>query len=340
MLAISTSLPPHMAKPSDTTSSRDSRLPSSTMSSSLAILPSAPVPSSLSLHQHSPTTARRPKLSLNTASASQTRSFGKGASLRLETLSAVSPTARNTFSNAYDAPTQTQGRPSLKLNTSNDNSEVAQDSFNKSTPRYDSATASSASSTESLTTPPPYKLSHHITSILSNSPYPQIRPRKMTTRPFFPPIKRVSFKEPLVEEITNTLYTAKHSDLDTSIASIIPEPPKTPKVNTNCELEIHTSSNITDTSSEPPARSPSPTLSVRSNDSTQSSPMIPSKRDSSDSESEDSCPETPIAGRRKRNRLWRWTLAPHTKSESESESSYSTSSSTSAETSPSDSDSG
>jgi hypothetical protein len=50
----------------------------------------------------------RPKLSINTE---QPRILGKGASLRLETLSAVSPTVRNTFSNAYERPAPAPSTP-------------------------------------------------------------------------------------------------------------------------------------------------------------------------------------------------------------------------------------
>ncbi len=39
-------------------------------------------------------------------------------------------------------------------------------------------------------------------------------------------------------------------------------------------------------------------------------PRTGDKRDSSDEEDSDTCPATPIAGRRKRHRQWRWTLGP------------------------------
>ncbi|KAJ8106731.1 hypothetical protein OPT61_g9349 [Boeremia exigua] len=38
-------------------------------------------------------------------------------------------------------------------------------------------------------------------------------------------------------------------------------------------------------------------------------PRLGDKRDSSESEDDsDTCPQTPVAGRRKRSRDWRWTL--------------------------------
>jgi hypothetical protein len=54
-----------------------------------------------------------------------------------------------------------------------------------------------------------------------------------------------------------------------------------------------------------------PTLAtVTTNSAPQArSPRTGEKRDSSSSEDEsDTCPQTPVAGRRKRSRDWRWTL--------------------------------
>ena len=52
---------------------------------------------------HSRIASSRPTLSINTSfSTLQSRTFGKGSSLRLDTLSAVSPTVKNTYSNAYE----------------------------------------------------------------------------------------------------------------------------------------------------------------------------------------------------------------------------------------------
>jgi len=42
-------------------------------------------------------------------------------------------------------------------------------------------------------------------------------------------------------------------------------------------------------------------------------PLVGEKRESSDEDS-DTCPETPVAGRRKRRREWVWTLGPVDKS--------------------------
>lgn len=39
-------------------------------------------------------------------------------------------------------------------------------------------------------------------------------------------------------------------------------------------------------------------------------PQTGEKRESSDEEDSDTCPATPVAGRRKRHRQWRWTLGP------------------------------
>ncbi|TKA32805.1 hypothetical protein B0A50_01030 [Salinomyces thailandicus] len=90
-------MPPPLPPPlSDNTAPSSMVAPSSTLS--LAILPTAP----LNYAARPTPPSKRPKLSLNTTQT-PTLLGGKGStSLRLETLSAVSPTARNTFSNAYE----------------------------------------------------------------------------------------------------------------------------------------------------------------------------------------------------------------------------------------------
>ncbi|KAF2201933.1 hypothetical protein GQ43DRAFT_370259 [Delitschia confertaspora ATCC 74209] len=114
------------------------------------------------------------------------------------------------------------------------------------------------------------------------------------TRPLFPATKSVSFRTPLEEEIKTVKYTMAHSDIEAP-------------------------------SSEEPSESSDQSSSEQSSSSAFSSlegsprprePRTGEKRDSSSSEeeSDDSCPETPVAGRRKRSRDWRWTLGPLEKS--------------------------
>ncbi|KAH8722895.1 hypothetical protein GQ44DRAFT_741267 [Phaeosphaeriaceae sp. PMI808] len=249
---------------------------------------------------------QRPKLSVNT---SQPRSFGKGkgASLRLDTLSAVSPTNINTFSNAYPASTlaSTSTSTSISTSTSVSTSTSTSTSTPSSTPIIPSPTSALSStltsaSNESATTCIPYKQPHNLASILINSPARSIIPRKMaSSRPMFPAEKHVSFRTPLEEEITTIKYTLAHSDLDSSISTL--------------SSLASTSDSDSNSNSDKPS-----SLSVHSTpDSTVSTfssprpkqPRTGDKRDSSSSEDEsDTCPATPVAGRRKRTRDWRWTL--------------------------------
>ncbi|KAF2865361.1 hypothetical protein BDV95DRAFT_507284 [Massariosphaeria phaeospora] len=282
-----------------------SRAPPPTMTTSLPLIPQRP---------------QRPKLQVDTH---QRRTFGKGSSLRLDTLSAVSPTARNTFQN-QDAPALEQpasarpSRPRLSIDSG------CQETSNppSSTPTSASTLSSaltSACSSGSATIRIPYKQPHNLTSILSNSPACQLLPRKMApARPLFPAEKRVSFRTPLEEEIRTVTYTLAHSDLESSISTLS-------SIATSASME--SDSSVTSVSATPAAASadvpssPSiPSASAHSSSAAFSSlegsprpkgPRIGDKRDSSESESDsDSCPETPVAGRRKRTRDWRWTLAP------------------------------
>ncbi|KAF2190829.1 hypothetical protein K469DRAFT_721737 [Zopfia rhizophila CBS 207.26] len=276
---------------------------------------------------------QRPKLHINTQ---QLRTFGKGSSLRLDTLSAVSPTVRNTFSNAYEVPASAQpalGRPSkprLSIDSSFSGPTQTSSLSSSSTPNSAStleSTLTSASSNYSATISIPYKQPHNLTSILSNSPARQLLPRKMApARPLFPAEKKVSFRTPLEEEIQTVKYTMAHSDIDSSSSSTI----SSIESSTSSEAESSSASLSVPSSSN---ESPSPSLSSPSEQSSSSAfsslegsprprgPRIGDKRDSSESESDsDSCPETPIAGRRKRRRDWRWTLGPLSSDESSSSS--------------------
>jgi hypothetical protein len=244
----------------------------------------------------------RPKLSVNTSTP---RSFGKGASLRLDTLSAVSPTKINTFSNAY--PTlERPSKPRLSIDSNFPAANSASASAS-ATPSSASTVSSAltASSSGSATISIPYKQPHNVVSILSNS---QIVPRRMaSSRPMFPAEKRVSFRTPLEEEITTTRYTLAHSDLESSVSTI-----------TSIASSTSTHSDSSATSSNGSRKRPSPPQSPSRPGSTFTSlegspspkaPRVGDKRDSSSSEDEsDTCPVTPVAGRRKRTRDWRWTL--------------------------------
>ncbi|OAK93655.1 hypothetical protein IQ06DRAFT_235897 [Phaeosphaeriaceae sp. SRC1lsM3a] len=275
------------------------------MTASLPILPRGPV-------------AQRPKLSVNTA---QPRSFGKGASLRLDTLSAVSPTRINTFSNTYPA-LERPSKPRLSIDSSIPNAPSAPASTSN-TPSSASTLSSALTSAshESATTTIPYKQPHNLVSALANSPVRSIIPRKMAaSRPMFPAEKRVSFRTPLEEEITTVKYTLAHSDIEASVSTL-------------SSLGSSTSSDSSTTAVHHSLTSDASTkISLSASDrsaasSTESSPRpkeprAGDKRDSSSSEDDsDSCPDTPVPGRRKRTRDWRWTLGPISGSDKSSEDS-------------------
>ncbi|KAF2214670.1 hypothetical protein CERZMDRAFT_90184 [Cercospora zeae-maydis SCOH1-5] len=280
---------------------------------SLAILPSqhlgysaasAPTP-----RRPSRSPAKRPKLSLDTDNVPSI--FGKSStSLRLETLSATSPTARNTFRNALDPVTiqykHSTPRPvlsSLKVVT---NSPQPEPDEAPSTAANESAassatTTSSLSSLDSLASVVPYKLAFNSTSILVNSPLPRTsrRPHFGHPKPMFPAPKKVAFREPLTEDVTTTRFTLRHSDIESSTSTI-------------STLELTpTDSEVDEDPQELDDQRPRQ-ADGRPATNSPPSPHTGDKRESSDEEESDSdsCPATPVAGRRKRHRQWVWTLGP------------------------------
>ena len=293
-------LPVHVPAPSDPVSPaiRPSAAPMACGQLAVpALLPPSPAPS------------KRPKLSLNTSSIPPSV-FGKGStSLRLETLSATSPTVRNTFSNAHER-LNGQPRPHARLvkptlaplatGEPASNQQSPQSTTQDSASTTSSTSSSSAVSVgEAFTAPEhiPYNVSYNVTSILANSPLPRRRTRRMSvtqSKPMFPATKQVSFRTPLTEDIKTSTYTMKHSDIESSTSTIstleLSPPEKT--------IDLKASS---DTSS-----------GERKGEAAQSppSPQTGDKRESSDEDDSDTCPATPVAGRKKRHRQWVWTLGP------------------------------
>ncbi|KAF9698587.1 hypothetical protein EKO04_003379 [Ascochyta lentis] len=284
----------------------------SNMATSLPIMPSR--------------SSQRPRLTVNTH---QPRIFGKAASLRLDTLSAASPTVRNTFNNAYEPTTTTNtsntlntfvapppGPPAkLRLDITTTTAHPTTISTPDSASTLSSSTLTSASS-ESATSTIPYKQPHNLNSILVNS---SIVPRKMASRPMFPAEKRVSFRTPLEEEIKTVKYTWANSDMESSSSTLTSlDSTSTDSAST----ESAATATATPNSATPKLQLSKPSLSLQS--STEAKPIVSTiessstqrkpprlgdKRDSSESEDDsDTCPQTPVAGRRKRSRDWRWTL--------------------------------
>jgi hypothetical protein len=257
---------------------------------------------------------KRPKLSLNTQPG---RTVGKSStSLRLDTLSAVSPTARNTFKNAC-ASSSARSTAGVALPRGQQESDEAPPASSLGTPSSASTTASHLTfSAEPIV---PYALSYNIIPILTNSPIKTAR-RNMSaqTRPLlFPASKRVSFRNPLEEEIKTERYIMAHSDLlsmDSSIVSM---------VSISSDASATSSSTLTESdddasgSSQPDISDDDGSLYRRDVQSSHGS------WSASDSES-DSCPAAPITARCKRRHDWAWPQGPSEEHEAPLENSDST----------------
>jgi hypothetical protein len=110
----------------------------------------------------------------------------------------------------------------------------------------------------------------------------------------FPTAKKVAFRAPLTEDITTERYTMRHSDIESSISTISTlelSPPDTDKPEELSEGDAHK-------------------LNAKSKGKKARSPQTGEKRESSDEDDSDTCPATPVAGRKKRSREWVWTLGP------------------------------
>ncbi|KAK6430003.1 hypothetical protein LTR95_013845 [Oleoguttula sp. CCFEE 5521] len=255
---------------------------------SIAVLPSAPLPYEHVTMLSAPSPSKRPKLSLNTSSAAPSGFGKKATSLRLETLSATSPTLRNTFSNAHEDVTrlQTPGtrshRPVLSsLSISSSPISTVEEPSTPVGPGSSHSSVSSAASTsttDSLPVEVPYKLAFNTASILSNA-------------------KKVAFKAPLEEEIHTERYTFRNSDIESS-SSTISTLELTPSDRSKARDQV-------DDEASHLGEKPQRDLSVKA------PTMTGEKRDAEeDEEDSDTCPATPVAGRRKRDREWVWTLGP------------------------------
>jgi hypothetical protein len=114
----------------------------------------------------------------------------------------------------------------------------------------------------------------------------------------FPTSKKVAFAAPLTEDIINEKYTMRHSDIESSVSTISTlelSPPETNK------LEVEGEGNALKSGAK---------MVTTTKKGTKSSPRTGEKRESSDEEDSDTCPATPVAGRKKRHRDWVWTLGP------------------------------
>ena len=272
---------------------------------SLALLPSSRMTYSQqavpTLLPPVPSPSKRPKLSLNTSNVTPVFGNKNSTSLRLETLSATSPTARNTFRNKQSpgrSPVLRSKKPALTPIATNvaiastqtltpSNIELPESADTAYTPLSSALSATSVSTVDSLPSEIPYRLPFNASSILINGPIPRTRSPRISfaqSRPMFPAAKKVSFSAALPEEIRTTKYTLRHSDIESPIISA-------PEVSTEEKQEEGTN-----TVAEPKSR-PSLQLGTKH--------ALRSEDDDSDNP-----PVTPVAGRRKKDRQWVWTLGP------------------------------
>jgi hypothetical protein len=154
----------------------------------------------------------------------------------------------------------------------------------------------------------PYKLALGVISILANSPLPRLSHNGDVTpnaevRPAR--TKRVSFRAPLTEEIRTTKFTLRHSDIESSTSSIstldLQRSEKKPSKDA-------VDASVAQDERDEGISSTTPKFELVM-------PQLGDKRESSDEEDSDTCPVTPVVGRRKRQRQWVWTLGPDDQSE-------------------------
>jgi len=233
--------------------------------------------------------SKRPKLSLQTAALPIT--FGKSTtalSLSLN-IPTASPTVLNTFNNAYDIPRR--GSPASP-STNN---------ILSARPRPASRLNSPYTS---LAHDQPYTLPLGVRGILRNSPIPSL-PRRASlsasgsTRRFFPPPKRVAYRFPLEEEIKTVRFVVPHSEISS-------------EEDARSDSDVSTTSSHTSSSgssSEDETTQKQNAVEKKHKRRTKRKIHAAGLRDIKDQESQDGS-GTPVQGRRKRRREWKWTLGP------------------------------
>lgn len=249
------------------------------------------------------TSQQRPKLSLNTTASK--RSFGKNnTGLRLDTISDASPTTRNTTQNTLGLASESTGPETFRmkprkplfprLQTSGLPEAAPQqpDALQIASPVDTAQSSAQASRTSSPARP--YSLPVEIRSILLNGPISK-RERPVTTpisarlpseiaKDRSPTTKKVCFRDPVEEDIKNAKYLLRHSDLRSRSSS--PAPPiSNPAVNALSQM--------------PPPRARE--LAPKTDDSTGAL---------EDDDEPSPISKTPVAGRNKKDREWKWTLGP------------------------------
>lgn len=253
----------------------------------------------------------KPRLTLNTTTTPASRSLGRGTTaLRLDTSAATSPTLRNTFSNAYEQVDGSLESPSsrracakrratqnLPVDTASTISTIAEDTTDS---RGDLDSSDTATPRRESMTRPPYSLSTDVRSILVNGPLLK-RERPPSTPLDHKPAegtqhcsrnpKKVCFREPLFEEIRNTYYLLRHSDLRSR--------------STSPATAFTTSLQTKPMTGQPTSFSNNVTPHGREVD-------VPQKQRHRqiEDDADEFLPTTPVARRHKKHREWVWTLGP------------------------------
>lgn len=213
---------------------------------SIAVLPSAP-PAYGQARMFTPNTvpAKRPKLSLNTTSTTSAPYRSKqSTSLRLDTLSATSPTTRNTFGNAY-----TQQKNNRRPQTPLRHDSAQQDTpIDKAILLAPASPVSALAAIETQAEFAPYTLNHDVNPILRNGPIEQRHHSQRATsqtKPIFALTKRVIFRAPLTEEVKNKEYTLRHSDITTVATPLTTSGSAAPDALTPASIESSASTHNT-----------------------------------------------------------------------------------------------
>lgn len=247
-----------------------------------------------------PSTLSRPKLTLQTSSLPVTfGSSSTGLSLSLAAGSTASPTVRNTFKNAYDVayPSSAAASPSVSNNSNR---------FSKPASPYTSSN--------------PYQLPLGVKSILRNSRFESTRRSNSipasgsndfstSRRVYFPTKKQVSYRNPLEEEIKTVKYTARHSDIvsDSDNESCESSSDDESDYSASSLISPDTTSSDDEThNSEASGDKKKKKRKYRSNErQVRAVALMEGLEDPYNP-----TPQTPLQGRLKRRREWRWTLGP------------------------------
>lgn len=253
------------------------------MATAATLLPTSPLAIP---HGTASASAPRPKLTLNTDSCPR-RLLGKGGTgIRLDALSASSPTVQNTYKNSYTWSSTHASNDKSARNPSTPHPAAASPSSSNTSASERSRSSSQASAPDTSRQPAvitgevPYSRTPNLHPILSNTPLPTkhvCTPTSAARRVRRQP-NSVAFHVTLTEEIRNSRYTARHSDL----------------LNPSPRGEKRDSSDTDDGDGEQDDDAAVSTESSESSEGTD---------DTTD-------PKTPVLGRRKRRREWKWTLGP------------------------------